>query len=128
MKKITIIIGLPGSGKTQLLYKFAGRIKDDICFLSKEEVKEMLAEPYEEFAVADPRFCDAKVLQNFVSHIQTLDLFQIRYIYFENNPEQCLANRSQTERDTINTIARLTKIYKPVNPIPVWRPDNLQLI
>jgi GTPase SAR1 family protein len=118
---ITFIVGLPASGKTTYMNKIA---TDELLFDDIKDYKEILKViDTKNCIVTDPFLCNEdkriKVEQLFKGHQQ-------RWIYFENNKEQCLTNaESRPQKPVRLTIEFLAKIYKPPaaeNLLPVFCP------
>ena len=117
--KVTIIIGLPGSGKTHLareMYPDAYIIDDPIS------VKDLLVgKPH--IVVTHPDFCSPNRLKSFKLFINHhYDDVEFEEIYFENDPDQCRINAlGRGNKKVGGLISLLTKEYKPpIIAIPVW--------
>jgi hypothetical protein len=125
---ITLIVGLPGSGKTMLandkVAKTGGIVIDDIK--TRDDIIEAISEGYDYIYVTDPHLCRESVLTNAKNYIDTLEqTHTLECIFFKNNPEQCLKNVEARNdgRDVKETIKRYTKIYRPPsNALDVWEP------
>ena len=127
--KITLIIGLPGSGKTFLAKKLGQEdgtiVIDDIVGI------EQLPDNAQNLIITDVNFCDETILHRALHKLyQKYRNPDIRCIYFENNPEKCRRNvlYRNDGRNVEGTIERFTKVYHP-DPrldtvIPIWQPEE----
>jgi len=120
--KITLIIGLPASGKTNLakrLYPSAYLVDDPVSLLELPKPGQT-----EHLIITDPSFCVARTLA-FCEKLlyQTYGEVEINHIYFANDPEQCLKNASGRVGKMVNSyISYLTKEYNPPRvDFNVWR-------
>jgi broad-specificity NMP kinase len=124
MARLTLITGLPGSGKTMLageLADYATHVVDDITDLG-----ELPEDDGEDIIITDVNWCDPDVLRR----AQTM--LKLRYphhimdvVYFRNEPEQCRRNVEYRNdgRFVEGTIRRFAPIYNPPkSAYPVWRP------
>lgn len=126
---VSILIGLPGSGKTTYINQFAPKynaIFDDI--LSPEDVirfKNICIEFGGLIVIADCNLCNEKNLY-VLEHILKNEIgreVKIEKIYFENNPDACRANvaRRNDQRNVEGSIANLSRIYSPPkDAIRIW--------
>lgn len=117
-RKITLIIGLPASGKSHLLNSMSADVKID-----DPKIDVIFPEFKEHMIIADSAFCNDHTLQNAIKLLNSkYENIEMTFIYFENNPVQCLINaKNRTNKIVDNYIKHLTKNYNPINPIPVWR-------
>lgn len=130
-KEITLIIGLPGSGKSFLINKefnsseftvIDDPMKPDDIPLSFDN----------HLVIADCRLCRSNVLDSFYPFAKKrFGDVKINTIYFENNPEQCLKNviYRNDGRVVEPTIRHMTKTYNiPSNEriIPVFDTTKLK--
>lgn len=128
---ITVIIGLPGSGKTTLALKMV----DDKTFLiddfslNKELVNDFLKTGLKNLVITDPRLCSTtKKRAETVLKTYLGDNIFISWIAFENDVESCWKNVQ--ERKDGRIIGRyfldsLSEKYTPFeftdNPNPVFK-------
>lgn len=140
LEKIIYIIGLPGSGKTTLGNKLI-KNKSSTFFLDDPSVSHKTQKP-ENFLKSIPRDTKTVILADphlVVSTQEDLTALNkivypdcaVEFIYFENNPEACLANiqrRNKKDFRIISTgyMAFLSKTYAnnlPENAktIPVYK-------
>lgn len=118
---VTIIVGLPGSGKSYLSKKLANncqcqlhnqvhnqvhnqdqnnkqcnchtrvKILDDNLSNHEEFIKNVKL--YKELIINDPRFCDPTTFERFITIVKSLLLpDNIKIILFENDPKSCIQN------------------------------------
>lgn len=126
--KILVIVGLPASSKTYLGEKLSqetgAMFLDDVK--DATVIDEAIAEGHTNLIVTHPFFCDEKIRQKFVEHMQgSYHGVEFEWIFFENDPAQCRENAKRRERAVEGTIRRFERIYtvpEGYKPIPVWRP------
>jgi adenylate kinase family enzyme len=123
--KVILICGLPGSGKTFLGKKLSKSLNieyiDDIN--SKDRLVELLNDN-KSCIISDPHFVKSNVrilAEEFIAKYNV----NIEWLFFENNPEQCLknVNKRNDGRKVSSFIKCLTKEYiipDGVNIISVW--------
>lgn len=119
-KQATLLIGLPGSGKTYLGKNLTGFFIDD--------PKEKPELNHDKLVIADPNLCMENVRKKAISYLQESG-YEVSFIYFENDPKQCLKNVENRNdgRKVENTINILTKMYnipKGITPLKVYQGDN----
>jgi energy-coupling factor transporter ATP-binding protein EcfA2 len=130
-QQLTVIIGLPGSGKTHLLKSMLemGEI-DDYCddyeFGPLKKLNPSIShadnkllrnlKKSHRFAIADTRYCD-KLERHKLEKALTEEFADLKfnYVYFENDPEKCTHNSIVRETGAAwhqrNLIEYYTKIY-----------------
>ncbi len=122
---ITFVVGLPASGKTTYAATLPGVVFDDFM-LHKAFPK--LPENGD-LVLIDPRLCDPtsrEIALHLVQAQRPDD--EIRWVFFENDPKQCLENAHRDDREGkfVDGMIRLqTKRYAiPEGSVvlPVWRP------
>jgi hypothetical protein len=126
---VSILIGLPGSGKTTYINQFAPQynaIFDDI--LAVEDVirfKNTCKEFGGLIVIADCNLCNENNLY-ILEHILNNEIgreVKIEKIYFENNPDACRANVAMRNdgRNVEGSITNLSMIYSPPkDAIRIW--------
>lgn len=123
---LTLVAGLPASGKTTLLaaHSAAGAlVLDDLASLDA-----LPAGPVAWLVVADVNFCvpsvraaaEAELLRRYPSA-------EVEWTFFENDPEACLANAERRDdgrnvRPDILSLSRRYEIPDGAEVTPVWRP------
>ena len=108
--KITLIIGLPGSGKTYLANNLSGIIIDDITSIDQ------LPNDANELIITDVNFCDVKILERAEEMLrERYGNIDIKRIYFENDAEAVRKNVEYRNdgRNVEGTIRRFEPIYQP---------------
>ena len=120
--KITLIIGLPASGKTT----FAEERFPDACLVDDPVSLLDLPKPdtVEHLVISDPSFCVDRTLA-FCEKclVQTYGEVEIERIYFVNDPEQCRKNAQNRRGKMVDSyISYLTEKYNPPRvDQQVWR-------
>ena len=113
VKKVTLLVGLPGSGKTTVGNFFIekhntigkGIFIDDIGVLTQDAKSYLLNidKEIDYIIISDVYFCKEKVLQaakNLI--IEIFSNVEVEILYFENNPEKCLYNVKEREKNGDN--------------------------
>ena len=148
MSKVTILIGLPGCGKTTYLENnsmffpggfyddFHGRAINDFTDLKSslgyEAIKNALLEG-KDCAISDIEYCREARLLKIEDELDKLGkemniTVEMKKLYFENNPNACRHNvvhrfNTKSSRNYIEELKKiddLSKIYQcPENSIPI---------
>lgn len=107
--KITLVIGLPASGKTTYAKRLGGFLIDDPKHLDE------LPDVCEHLVIVDPFFCILHILDTAVSTLKSkYGEVEITKIYFENDPEQCCKNAElREERHVTRFIKAVSLEYEP---------------
>ena len=124
--KVTIIIGLPGSGKSYLIDKIARNhtILDD--FVSPEKIH-MALSLRDDVIMADPYLCEPDILKKVIKIVE-IYTSDIEYIYFENNKEKAIANAENRGRGVKGLIHQLSTVYTPPeNARKIFQKDDFSL-
>lgn len=133
MKKVTFIVGLPGSGKTTLGNKLSSQgafFVDDINLIKNK--KELLSSIRSNHVIiADVYLCQFKVRMQAKTYLTNIfGGMKEEWIFFENDPIQCKKNvRFRNDgRDVEGMIDFMAKQYSYPEgkvPVPVWKcPDE----
>lgn len=104
------IVGLPASGKTTLGMKLSE--ENGVPYFDDIQPYDVLPE---NFIISSPFFCIENAQNLLRSRFPS-----ITFIYFSNNPTQCLVNSKHRDRNVAGSIRQLSRVYTPVNPIPVF--------
>lgn len=128
MSRVYVLIGLPGSGKTyhgnELAQRLGAKFYDDMDESRFEELEESIRND-EDCIVADAMLCNTEAKIACHAWLSQRGIEPL-FVYFANDPEQCLANMEGRERNTITDLEMLTRRYDPpVSAVPVWRKDSL---
>jgi hypothetical protein len=121
------IVGMPGAGKTHLGAEYATQgylVFDDLGRASKKEDALRAIAEGKKVVIIDPHLCfpeNRKAVERLVSTT-------IEWIFFENNPEQCLLNvkKRNDGRKVENFIRLIAKHYKVPEgavSLPVYKGD-----
>lgn len=146
MAKVICVIGLPGSGKSNLIKKqFAAKefkvfddfhsdaVGDNSNFLYSKHLLPFLKALLDGLTpvMSDIDFCDDTKRMKLHTFLKTLDTnLEIEYLFFENNPHQCRINvvergKKEAGRNVeyeIELIEKYSRVYNPpINTIPVYR-------
>jgi len=124
---ITFIVGLPGSGKSCLGNEM---INENTVFLddiSKLGVEKIIENKDKDLVISDVYLCLDDERMKAINVINKLiPDCKINWIYFENNPGQCLKNVERRKKDgddrhVEELVKLLSKDYKPQENIrKVW--------
>ena len=124
MSRITLIVGLPGSGKTflaNLLSTFSTVVVDDITSTDQ------LPDTCDDLIITDVNFCDGNILNKALAiFAEKYDAVPINIIYFECNAEAARRNVEYRNdgRNVEGTIRRFENIYDPPdNARKIWAPS-----
>ncbi len=116
---ITLIIGLPGSGKTELGKTIPCEIFiDDPTFFYGD-----LPDKCTHMVITDPHFCNKHILNSAKTQLKiTYGDVQFNEIYFENDPIQCKKNALlRPNKPVEHFIDYLSGIYDPPRvDMKVW--------
>jgi hypothetical protein len=117
---IILIIGLPASGKTHLATSLGEQLGIPV-FDDPTSTDFLRTVTYDGMIITDPKFCDPSILRSAEGLIlKHFPKGQIQYIYFENDPAQCLINAAQRPGKLVtNFIQQLSKVYKIPEGSPV---------
>lgn len=121
MYEAYLIAGLPASGKTTYAKNFKCKLFDD-----PKDLKEIIdyCKCGNNIIITDPNFCITEV-RNKAQKI-LLDLgYKVNWIFFENNPNQCIINsKKRPEKSVEMYIKQLSLLYNiPENSVilSVWK-------
>ena len=117
MKKVSFLVGLPGSGKTHYLEAHASeytgylKLDDPSVFQNRASMLEVIA-LYSKIVVADPLLC-RKVVREVA--MEMFKDFEQTWIFFENSPIPCMTNicyRMDSREISPNFIRSLSRGYE----------------
>ena len=113
--KVTCVVGLPGSGKTHWAQAQPhSHVCDDPAHVSELPSVDWLIQNNQDLIITDPWFCDDEVRHSCESHIRRLYGVSPDWVFFENDPAQCMQNVKlrQDGRQVRSMIVDLTKRYQ----------------
>ena len=126
MKRLTFIVGLPGSGKTHLANTLLGDdgvLIDDISVMTNSNI----GVDGDHLIVTDPNACYHDPERVMAKLRVWFGERQITVLAFENDPDQCWANialRNDDRRISRAGINAMAARYSPSQwgeVVPVWR-------
>jgi hypothetical protein len=99
--KITILVGLPASGKTTYGNTLGGVFVDDISMNNSVNKLNLAIKTFEEnIVVSDVNLCRESERAKCKIWLDTnAKAYEQEWIYFSNNPEACLKNEKQRKLD-----------------------------
>lgn len=112
--KITLIVGLPGSGKTWLANQLLEQDPQAVFIDDPKNSELIKGYADRNILIADPNLCDSHIRSSAIQALVNIyPGCEIDWHFFENNIQQCKENvkfRSDG-RNVENTINFLSKIY-----------------
>jgi len=109
MKKIILIAGLPASGKTH----YAKEILADGILIDDPKSWADFPKNFDRLVITDPFLCISKnreICEKWLN--ENYSNINIEWIFFENNPIQCLKNAKYRENKKVdNFIKQLSSKY-----------------
>lgn len=126
-RRVILIVGLPGSGKTHLGRKLAieknSVLIDDPSDWDYDVLRHVKnLEPV--LVVTDPQLCITKARKTAEDRFMSLG-YTVSWIFFDNDPAACLANAKRRPDKKVNEdikwFSKQYKIPKGVEVLPVWR-------
>lgn len=107
--KATLIVGLPASGKSI----FIEEIKDSYDAVYDDEFFKIEEETRENILISHPDFCIETVRNEVFKKLRDRG-YDVEFIFYENNPEQCLSNAKRRKDKKVDGYIRLlSKVYDP---------------
>ena len=131
--RLDIVIGLPGSGKTEYLKQLAhkGAVIHDDCNRDAGALEALVATPNKKWtAIADIVFCHEPTLTHWMNQLSSV--WNCQPVWFAASIGQCEANirargRSSMEQD-LKMLRELAPEYKAGEPaLPVYAPKPLKV-
>lgn len=123
--KITIIVGLPGSGKTTYGNTLEGVFIDDLSIVGLDILQKEIKSSTPHIIISDVFLCrekDRSLAQIWLQ--QNAPEYEVDWIFFENNPEKCRNNvkrrmKAGDDRKVFNLIDELSRVYRfPYGEVP----------
>ena len=133
---ITMIVGLPGSGKTTLAKRlvkeslFDTFLADDFSKNAEDCLSMFDASKYENIVITDPMLCgvEQKVAESTILEMFNLPKEDVNFswIYFENDVENCLVNSEREPkpggvRNFIHSFSKKYTIPNDAKVLPVYK-------
>ena len=123
---IILLVGLPGSGKTELaksLKERLGNVSRSVRIIDDpdENTDLSLIKDSEIAIISDVNLCDSSIYKQAIDRLaREFDkhLHEVQALFFENDEEQCKKNilyrQSKGDRRNVSaTLKRFSKIYVP---------------
>ena len=139
--KITLLVGLPGSGKTHLGNQMAeddeNTIYLDDLSIHDDALNDIrLSMGLQHIVISDVFLCHSKDRENAEKMLRKICreegfVYKLEWIFFENNPDKCLKNVAHRNKhgdtrlvdDFIKTHTKTYTIPEGVVPKEIWSPD-----
>jgi hypothetical protein len=140
--KLTIICGLPGSGKSKWIEdhkgEFPGCVSDDFhanaidddSALRKSRDFNKLKKALQEgrnSCIADIAYCGSAHRETITRELEAIRGemdFEIRWVAFEKDPDACLLNILKDPKRTgerrYDRIRKVMELYRKYSPVPEW--------
>lgn len=132
MEDVVVIVGLPGSGKTELAereYVPKGylHLEDPSTFLTLKEVKEILKNSTRPYVITDAVLCYSGFRDRLIEIFEELSLTR-KWIFFENDPTSAMENQISRgdNSERITNVWAMSQGYTipSQNPLPVWKAET----
>ena len=130
-KKITVLIGFPGSGKSHYIKQHFN--SEDYTILDDPRSPKDFPDSFDNhLIIADCHLCRPGVLDSFyVFAKKRYPDSQVNLVYFENNPTQCLKNVDYRNDGRLvePTIKHMTKSYtipEGIESVPVFDTSTIK--
>jgi AAA15 family ATPase/GTPase len=129
--RITIIVGLPGSGKTHLANSIqtTETILDD--FFSLDEIWASVSKN-QDLIICDPKLCFQKNRDKLTELFTDVPGVELKFMFFENDPIKAQRNVDHRAlygdvRKVSSFIKMATKVYNipaGYEPMNIWQPSQ----
>lgn len=138
MRKIILLCGLPGSGKSffgeEIFSYYRHREESAIFFddmgieYSLQDLVEAVNVGYENIIIADVNLCRQEDRKHAIKRMSELAPdYMLEWIYFENDPIKCLKNVEYRDdgrkvKEAIREFSKRYVIPEGVEPKKIWQP------
>jgi len=129
MARATLIIGLPGSGKSFLAKDLQAK-SIDITVLIDDPVELDLSEldNVDDLIITDPHLCNKEIRYNAIIFLELLG-YKVECIYFENDVEKCVKNIAYRNDGRIISAEGMKSFFyeipEGVKTLKIWQsPSN----
>ena len=145
IKKLTLLVGSPGAGKSTLGKKMVSTgsetiFLDDLSMLVKNNPCKFIEEHAvmhnaSHVIISDVNFCFVKIRETAIKQLELYFQLKVNVLYFENNLEKCLNNIKQRAlmgdiRDVQGLAKLISKEYvipEDVIPITIYQSPQKKL-
>lgn len=130
MPKITVLVGLPGSGKSYYIKQNSD--SKTIIVDDPKNANELPDKLTSDLIIADCHLCREKTRESLNKILQIrYPKAEINYVFFENNPEQCLKNvkfrnDGRFVEPTIKNYSKEYSIPENATVLPVFDTSTLK--
>jgi len=121
-RQLTLIVGLPGSGKTYLGEEIS--TKTGATFI--DDPKEVSVPNSGDVVISDCFFCRSQTLESAIEKLSP-NFDKVAVIYFENDPVACRKNvEFRDDGREVSSFITISseKYFPPSNAIPVWNKES----
>lgn len=131
LPQLTIVAGLPGSGKSTFLKEIENRYPEvktfDDCLQSwyNGQAKKAIRDPHTKVVLADPRLCDPTMLDRFVKELRLDEPPMV--VFIDTDPMVCVErvrHRNDGRRGVETSLWSLVRVLPSIQN-PEWLSPEL---